>query len=300
MPRASRTTKPTPLTIAFAGDAEVDYNNVQALLDDLVGVTGKDADGWPELPDREINLIVPGDKDKVTDAVRTFLDWSEWVNLGYVVVTTIGEPIHQLTVDEAERVGEVTGDVALGIVNLLKDAEGESLVILAYGSEDEFGELLLDAAITAGIPVKDITHGLDDIAFQEEEDEKLTPEPEPVARKSRAKKTETVTLEQPELPLDEAQPEPDEAQANLGTPRPEDIVLPVETLMLLVTNWRQMADTLEGLLMTGEVVQVTAAAPESDAAAPTTVAATPHAAGSVVPAQRTSAPRGRARTKASV
>ena len=70
------------------------------------------------------------------------------------------------------------------------DWQGESLLVLLWGEGDEGGdedtETLMDLADTEGIHVVDLTAGMDDMVFTEEEPVVIPePEPEPAPRRGR-------------------------------------------------------------------------------------------------------------------
>ncbi|MDX3260711.1 hypothetical protein PV336_15940 [Streptomyces sp. MI02-2A] len=207
-----------PITLAFAGNADVDAENIKALLNDLVGLGDEDADGIPEPSEREINLIFPVTRDHLTDGVENVLSWSEYADLPYVAVTDNkrSRAVEDVLSDADEVVH--ASNVTAGVIDLLKDADsrGEEVrVILLWGEEGgEQAELLLDAAEQAGFKAYDLASGLDDISFGDPEGEQAPePEPEPEPEKPRRgsrrgrRNAEPEPMEPEEQPLTEDAPE---------------------------------------------------------------------------------------------
>jgi hypothetical protein len=210
-----------PITLAFAGSADVDIDNIKGLLNDWLGFGDEDADGYPAPSDREINLILPITKTHLSDGLETVLAWSEYVDLPFVAVTD-GEKSRALdkilrTADASHTAANVTAKV----VDLLAKAEGEKYLVLLWGEDgSEEAELLLDAADQEGIKAKDLTAGLDDISFGEPEAaEEPEPEPEPEPEepkrgRRRGRRAEPEEAQPEEEPLTEDEPE--------DKPKPED------------------------------------------------------------------------------
>jgi hypothetical protein len=200
--------------LAFAGSAEVDYENVKTLLNDLIGVTGEDSDGFPiiEPEDREINLIFPANTESA--AVEAALDWSEYVDLEYTAVTEKGGKNNGAITKDATDTLEV-GNVSAQIAELLAAAEGDKYLIIAFG-DDEEDEVLLDLVLNADVPAKDLSDGLDDITFNDddaepEKDEEPEPEPEPDEEKPKRGRRSRAAEEQ--KPAEEELTEEDVAPA---------------------------------------------------------------------------------------
>jgi outer membrane biosynthesis protein TonB len=210
-----------PITLAFAGSADTDPENVKALLNDWLGFGDEDGDGFFEPSDREINLIFPITREHLSDGLETVLAWAEKADLPYVAVADNKRSrATEGILKDAEEVVHAS-NVTAGVVDLLKKADSigdEVHVILLWGDEgSEQAELLLDAAEQAGIKAKDLTAGLDDISFGEqpqaeepEEEPEPEPEPEPEAPKRgrrRGRRSEPEEVEPEEEPLTEEEPE---------------------------------------------------------------------------------------------
>jgi hypothetical protein len=228
-----------PITLAFAGSADVDLDNIKALLNDWLGFGDEDADGYPAPSDREINLIFPITKTHLSDGLEAVLNWSEYVDLPFVAVTD-GEKSRAL--DKILRAADSTAtasNVTSKVVDLLEAAEGEKYLVLLWGEDgSEEAELLLDAADQVGIKAKDLTAGLDDISFGEPEAaEEPEPEPEPEPEepkrgRRRGRRAEPEEAQPEEEPLTEDEPEePKDEPAPKRSRRsrkPEPEVDPVE------------------------------------------------------------------------
>jgi hypothetical protein len=238
-----------PITLAFAGSADTDPENVKALLNDWLGFGDEDGDGFFEPSDREINLIFPITREHLSDGLETVLAWAEKADLPYVAVADNKRSrATEGILKDAEEVVHAS-NVTAGVVDLLKKADSvgdEVHVILLWGDEgSEQAELLLDAAEQAGIKAKDLTAGLDDISFGEqpqaeepEEEPEPEPEPEPEAPKRgrrRGRRSEPEEVEPEEEPLTEDEPEePKQEEPKRGRrgrkvePEPEAEEHPVE------------------------------------------------------------------------
>lgn len=205
-----------PITIAFAGPGDVDFENVKDLLNDWLGFGEEDADGYPEPSDREITIILPITKTHLSTGLETVLAWTEYADLPFVAVTD-DEKSRKVTkiMDEAEETYKVA-NVPNKVISLLSEAEGEKHLVLLWGEEgDEATEILLDLATDEGISAKDLTAGLDDLSFSDEGEEPAPasepePEPEPEEkpkRGGRRKKAEPEPLAEDEEELTDDAPE---------------------------------------------------------------------------------------------
>ncbi|MGW0626221.1 hypothetical protein [Streptomyces sp. NPDC002758] len=241
-----------PITLAFAGSADIDPENVKDLLNDWLGFGDEDKDGFFEPSDREVNLIFPITREHLSDGLEAILAWAEKADLPYVAVADNkrSRATEQFLKDAEETVH--VANVTAGVVDLLKKADSvgdEVHVILLWGDEgSEQAELLLDAADQAGIKAKDLTAGLDDISFgeqpqAEEPEEEPTPEPEPEPEpeapkrgRRRGRRAEPEEAEPEEEPLTEedAPEEPKQEEPKRGRrgrkadPEPEPEEHPVE------------------------------------------------------------------------
>jgi hypothetical protein len=241
-----------PITLAFAGSADIDPENVKDLLNDWLGFGDEDKDGFFEPSDREVNLIFPVTREHLSDGLEAVLGWAEKADLPYVAVADNkrSRATEQILKDAEETVH--VANVTAGVVDLLKKADSvgdEVHVILLWGDEgSEQAELLLDAADQAGIKAKDLTAGLDDISFgeqpqaeepEEEPQPEPEPEPEPEAPKRgrrRGRRAEPEEAEPEEEPLTEedAPEEPKAEEPKRGRrgrqadPEPEPEEHPVE------------------------------------------------------------------------
>jgi hypothetical protein len=157
----------TDWAVAFAGPGDASPNNVSDLLDNW----------WKDVPEEaDFTLILP---DKITRAQK---------GLGNVAAY-----IGDIFGDEKDD-GFVTQKVSDLVDRLVheRDVEGkQAYLVLLVGEEiDDEGVSLLEAATNAGIPVKDLTSGLDDLEFSAEETEVVPDVPEtPAAAPSRRRRS---------------------------------------------------------------------------------------------------------------
>jgi hypothetical protein len=187
--KESALTSTAPITIAFAGPGLSTPANTADLLNDWLGFGEPDEDGFYAPSDREVTLILPITTESLeSEGLQNVLDWSEKAELPFIAVTdgSKGRKVTRL-LDEADSTHQVT-NVESKIISLLKDVEGEAVLVALWGDEgDEFTERLLSLADEAGIPAKDLTAGLDDLTFgpddaaapAAEPEPEPTPEPEP-------------------------------------------------------------------------------------------------------------------------
>ena len=196
----------TPITVAFAGPADVTPEAIKALLNDYLGFGPDDADGYPTPSDREIELIFPIQKDHLSQGLQNVLAWSAYADLPYTAVIPKAELYSDATSEyrneAVERIPAV--NVNAEIVDLLSHAKGEGVLVLLWGEGDDAGdedtEMLLDLALAENVKVVDLTAGLDDMTFADEEPAP-EPEPEPApARRSRRSAAKAETEPEPEKP----------------------------------------------------------------------------------------------------
>ena len=188
------------ISIAFAGPADVTPEAIKALLNDYLGFGPDDADGFPVPSDREIELIFPIQKDHLSQGLQNVLEWSAYADLPYLAVIPKGESATEATSEYREEANEVfpVANVNAKIVDMLARAEGEGVLVLLWGEGDDAGdedtEMLLDLALAEKVKVVDLTAGLDDMTFAEEEPE---PDPEPV-KPVRGRGRRAAAKEEPE------------------------------------------------------------------------------------------------------
>jgi len=174
------------ITVAFAGPADVTPEAVKALLNDYLGFGPDDADGYPAPSDREIELVFPIREDHLSPGLENVLAWSADVDLPYTAVVDPTEKHKGAAGDYIGDAAEVikATNVNSKIVDILSHAKGEGVLVLLWGEGEDAGdedtEVLLDLALAENIKVVDLTAGLDDMTFAEEEpEEEVVPEPEP-------------------------------------------------------------------------------------------------------------------------
>lgn len=213
----------TPITIAVAGSGSTTADNLADLLNDFLGFGEEDADGFYGASDREITLILPAGDAWSNKELHKVVEWSAKADLPYLVILEDGATEKGFVkktladADGADIKGVPAGTVGQALLEALADEmanDVETYLVLLYGDdEDGPGEViedLLEAALDQGIPVKDLTEGLDDIKFAEEDptdvarglhdDPEPEPEPEPekpARRRGRAKAEEQAVAEEP-------------------------------------------------------------------------------------------------------
>lgn len=221
------------ISLAVAGSGDIDPENVKALLNDWLGFGDEDDEGFPEPSEREIVLYAPMG-EALTPGVRTVLEWADYADVPYVLVTQDGEQEDKKLRKLVRGADDVitVSNIGAELVDNLEKAEGEAFLLLLWGDGgDEFSEMLLDLASAAEVPAKDLTAGLDDISFAEETEPEPEPEPEPAPKakgKKKAKVEEELTQEEEPL-VDEAQaefrPEPKEKKSDYSVKEVLTIVL---------------------------------------------------------------------------
>jgi hypothetical protein len=114
-------------------------------------------------------------------------------------------------------------------VELLQEA-GNGVLVLLWGDDPgEEAEHLLEVALDAGVSVKDLTNGLDDLIFDEEPTPEPEPEPAPKPSRGRGKAKVTEPLVPEVEALDDA-PEPEEPVVlALGPGKPAGALAAKET-----------------------------------------------------------------------
>jgi len=189
----------TSISIAFAGPADVTPEAIKALLNDYLGFGPDDADGYPAPSDREIELIFPIQEDHLSEGFMNVIEWSGYADLPFTAITNKASRSTVVAdiVADAVEVIEAT-NVNAKVVDLLSRAEGEGVLVLLWGEGDDAGdedtEMLLDLALAEKVKVVDLTAGLDDMTFAEEEPE---PDPEPV-KPVRGRGRRAAAKEEPE------------------------------------------------------------------------------------------------------
>lgn len=221
-----------PITIAVAGAGDTTEANVEALLNDLLGFGDEGDDGYYVDSDREeINVFFPASKTHSNKNLDKVVAWTAKANLPFYVAVDedqVEKPDRKMktTLADAEEVKEVS-DVNAELIDVLEIAATngqEAYLILLFGDDEEgpSDEIydLLEAADAAGIQVKDLTAGLDDIKITDdaaeaepEPDPEPEPEPEKPTRRGRGRKAAAEEQKVEETPLEETKVTADEARA---------------------------------------------------------------------------------------
>jgi len=170
---------PNKWTVAFAGPGLVTEEDVLAQLDNWWA-------GTPE--DTEFTLILP---DKIT---RTHKGLG---NVAAYITDTFGD-------DDASDDGFTTMPLSKMVTALADNraARDEVFLVLLWGENgDEPCRDVLEAAIEAGIPVKDLTSGLDDLQYEDDTTEH-PPHGSESQSKSRRRRTQGESTPQPPEPAE--------------------------------------------------------------------------------------------------
>lgn len=182
------------VTLAFAGAGTTTKKNAEDLLDDFLGIENKD------LPrDLDLRLIFPASKKHITKTLDLVYNWSADRSLEYDAVfdkdySSSDNATKDYIKDATDTVESenVNADLIDQLVSDREaDKDAEVYLVLAWGEKgDDLSEDLLDKAKPLEIPTLDLTAGLDDLDFKEDEpdaDTEPPPEEEPPARRRRGR-----------------------------------------------------------------------------------------------------------------
>ena len=231
------------IIFAVAGGGEVSEDAIDDLLSDWLGIDTNE--------EREFRAYLPADRKATSITVQRVAEWL--VDLGYAYTSIdSGQPgrAGRMVNHNAEDTIECDGDIVAKIIEVLLDAQNwgdEPYLLLAWGEDaeqapDEITAQLLDAALKAGIPVLDLSMGLEDLSYaddkgEEEVEEGAAEQEEQAAAAEEPTITGELTEEEVELTEDEPV---DDAQA---TPAPE----PQEQVPDLVTTLGEVYQALTAL-----------------------------------------------------
>lgn len=163
-----------PMSVAFVGTGDTSEANVKANLDDWMSEL--DAEGQ----DRAYNPpVLP---DQIKRAQKGLMRCWDWLSDAF------GKEIERLEPDK----------ILAELIAARDDENEPSDVYLVYvpGGDDDVHLPIVKAAIEAGIPVKDITHGL--IDFELPEPEEKTPATEPEEPKTTRRTRGAARTQEPE------------------------------------------------------------------------------------------------------
>ncbi len=194
------------IAVAFSGSGAVKRTAAVALLNDWLGFGEADADGFYAPSDTDVRVYFPSSPTHDNPELGKVVNWSMDTDVEYIAVAPRGHEALPGEVDTIESATETVEAVNVNktLIELLRDDDAEEkALVLLWGEEgDEDSEALLTLADIHGIKVKDLTEGLDDISFADDdvEDE---PEPEKPARASRRAHTdEPPPAPKPETPVE--------------------------------------------------------------------------------------------------
>lgn len=177
------------IAVAFAGPGDVRELTITSLLNDWLGFGEKDAEGYYEASDNEIDVFFPASAEHYNDNLAKVVDWSAWADLPYTVVLQKNDRDDSIEtlVDDAATVIEAT-NVNKALVDALVESKAdEKYLVLLWGEDgDEEAETLATLAELKSIPIKDLTAALDDLQFKDDGEEE-EPEPEPVPEEKPAR-----------------------------------------------------------------------------------------------------------------
>lgn len=223
------------IALAFAGSGKTSEENIKALLNDYLGFGPEDEDGYPALPDEadlDVRIAIPLSESHLTEGLEGIIDWIDYADLAYEVhACSPPDSRKSRTIMKNAETTHDSKNANEAIISWLYEhgRDGfEPVLILLWGEEgDENAEILLDrSGAFDHFKALDITAGLDELNFGDEEANIVAPEPEAVpepepeeepkrARGSRRRKAEPLEVE--ETPLEDKAPEPEAA------PEPEKV-----------------------------------------------------------------------------
>lgn len=150
-------------TVAFVGDGDVSEENAKELLDKQL---------FPI--DAQVQALMPESIPR----------------RGYKGLKVVADLLeHEFDIPQQAVAPKDMTAALLGA----KD-EGEEICLVILGTEDEDAVKTAEAALDAGIAVKDLCAALDDVEFEPEVEEPAEPEPVPTRRRGRPRKDATVTV----------------------------------------------------------------------------------------------------------
>jgi hypothetical protein len=204
------------VAVAVAGSASISSENLDDLLADWLML------GTEE--EREFRFFLPADEALSTPVVNDTSEWIDSIDAGYIAVTgkistsrrrgaqqNLAADIKQYAQDVIlVRDDETVIEKLISSLTAAEEVDGFTPhLLLAWGDEpDELTEELAGRALDAGIKVLDLTAGLDDLGWSEEE------EPEELAEEEPVQETIQDAIDQqeaedkvdwPDEPVDEAQ-----------------------------------------------------------------------------------------------
>lgn len=196
------------LAVAFAGAGDVERENVFALLDDQLTA-------WDETYD-EVVFVLPEKVKRGDKALKHVLAFLEDDEVG------LTEEDYD---EQVAFVGEAEDVVLPGLVNV--EADDKILIVAPKldedGSADDLTEKLMEDAAGYEVPVKDLTHSLDDLMFDEEDDapteeEEAQEEPETASKRPEIDEGRQETLDDLKALRERAEAQKDGAHPNDETP----------------------------------------------------------------------------------
>lgn len=181
------------VAVIVAGSGETTAVEVSDLLDDFLGDY------------EDVGLIVPVDKDLYSKTVENAVSWYD-EDADVYAINTEGAPLSRKS---SKLGGEDGPDKVANFAEVFDDSfEGFDKVyfLTALPEEDDdtfdFYVGLVEAAIDAGIEVKDLSAGLDDIKLADEEaaseENPVEPEPEPEPEKPKRSRRKKAPESDPE------------------------------------------------------------------------------------------------------
>ena len=183
--RSSAAQKQRKVALVFAGPGDSTLDNTSDLLDDFLGAKNG------EMPDEDvldIQIAVPVSKAFLAHkGFKTVIEWLDNHELAFDAITDITETPNNTVNDVAKYAESQTPskNIPKSLMDWLRskqeDGYDEARLVLLWGEEgDETSEIMLDLASSFDIKALDLTAGLDDISFDEsDEEEAAEPEPEP-------------------------------------------------------------------------------------------------------------------------
>jgi hypothetical protein len=215
----------TTVALAFVGSAEIKPLTIRSLLNDRFGFGDQDDNGVfePSSSHEIVAAFFPAGPAHWNENLQKVWDWTAQADIAYDLILDKNGKDDDLehVVEDAEKVIEVTNVSKALVDNLSKVEADEKYVIVLWGDDDaepdEEAEAVLTFAEVAGIKALDLTLGLEDLQFgdnDEEPEPEPAPEPEPEEkprRRGRGRQQEE----------EETEPEDKPRRGRRGKPEPE-------------------------------------------------------------------------------
>lgn len=173
------------VTIGVIGAGALSQKMIRATFNDQLEAAGDDG----------LHLVLPVSKQHMTEQVDAVLAWAEKNEVPVTLVydgsiDDIEYAKDDIDVQSASKIGD-------GLVGVLKEAlaVADARLFVFWDEDDDDGYLTFEAAHEAGVPCFDLTNGLEDLSFADDEptaeEETAAIESDPEAMEAAIKEAET-------------------------------------------------------------------------------------------------------------